>query len=139
MEYQLASAHEMSRATVMQDVKTMEVPGNGTYTYNGIEAGVRDNSNEAQNSAQRLNLNTEDKSIATYANCETQTMVTNHSTNATQTDFVLLEQTGSQTEIQNQDCTSTQTDVRNCVEKESQTNAADVNSQEVQMEIKVFD
>ena len=119
VEYHLASENDISRPTVMQDVQTMEVPGNGTYTYNGIEKGVRGDSNQAQHSAQWPNLNTEHKSIGTYANCETQTMEINHSTNATQTDFVLLQQTGSQTEIINEDCTATQTDVRNCVEKES--------------------
>ena len=66
-------------------------------------------------------------------------MVTNHSTNATQTDFVDLEETATQTEIRNKDCTSTQTDVTNFKEKESQTNAADVKSQEVKTEIKVVE
>ena len=110
VEYQLASAHEMSRPTVMQDVQTMKLFGKGAYTKNAIQSGVMDDCNEVQNSLQWMKLNTVDTSVATYANCETQTMATNHFTNATQTDFVYLEQTATQTEIRNEDCTSTQTD-----------------------------
>ena len=139
VESQLAKAHEMSWPTVMQDVQTMEAFGKGADTNNAIQSGVMDNSNEAQNSLQRTKFNAEDKSVATYANCEMQTMVPNHSTNATQTDFVYLQQTATQTERRNEDSTSTQTDVTNCEQKESQTNAPDVNSQEVQTEIKVVE
>ena len=139
VEYQLASAQEMSWPTVMQDVQAMELFGKGAYTKNAIQSGVMDYSNEAQSSLQRTKLNTVDKSVATFGQCETQTMVINHSTNATQTDFVDLEETATQTEIRNEDCTSTQTDVTNFEEKESQTNAADVKSQEVQTEIKVVE
>ena len=37
VEYQLASTHEMSRPTVMQDVQAMELFGKGAYTKNAIQ------------------------------------------------------------------------------------------------------
>ena len=139
VEYQLASAHEMSQATVMQDVQAMELFGKGAYTKNAIQSGVMDYSNEAKSSLKRTKLNTVDKSVVTFTQCKTQTMVTNHSTNAMQTNFVDLEENATQTEIRNEDCTSTQTDVTNYEEKESQNNVPDVKSQEVQTEIKVVE
>ena len=137
VQYHLATENNNSRPTVMEDVEAMQLAANDTYS--GIQTGVRAKYNQAENSAELPNLNTDDKSIATYASCQTQTMDINHSTNATQTDLVILHQSGSQTEIENQDCIATQTDVTNCVEKECQTNTTDVNSQEVQMEVKVFE
>ena len=139
VEHQLASTHEMSQATVMEDVQAMELFGKGTYTKNAIQSGVMDYSNEVQSSLKPTKLNTVDKSVGTFGQCETQTMVTNHSTNATQTDFVDLEENATQTEIRNEDCTSTQTDVTNFEEKESQTNVPYVKSQEVQTEIKLVE
>ena len=139
VEHQLASTLEMSQATGMQDVQAMELFGKGAYTKNVIQSGVMDYSNEVQSSLKLTKLNTVDKSVGTFGQCETQTMVTNHSTNAMQTDFVDLEENTTQTEIRNEDCTSTQTDVTNFEEKESQTNVPDVKSQEVQTEIKVVE
>ena len=139
VEHQLASAHEMSQATVMEDVQAMELFGKGAYSKNAIQSGVMDYSNEVQSSLKPTKLNTVDKSVGTFGQCETQTMVTNHSTNAMQTDFVDLEENATQTEIRNEDSTSTQTDVTNFEEKESQTNVPDVKSQEVQTEIKVVE
>ena len=129
----------MSQATVMEDVQAMELFGKGAYTKNAIQSGVMDYSNEAQSSLKPTKLNTVDKNVGTFGQCETQTMVTNHSTNAMQTDFVDLEENATQTEIRNEDCTSTQTDVTNFEEKESQTNVPDVKSHEVQTEIKVVE
>ena len=139
VEYGLANTHEIAWPTVMEDVQSMETFGKGADTKNAIQSAVMDNSNEVQKTLQQTKLNTQDKSVLTYANCKTQTMVTNHSTNAMQTDLVYLQQTSTQTETINEDSSSTQTDVTNCEEKESQTNAPDVNSQEVQTEIKVVE
>ena len=111
VEHQLASAHELSQATVMEDVQAMYLFGKGAYTKNAIQSGVMDYSNEAQTSLKPMKLNTEAKSVGTYGQCKTQTMVTNHSTNAIQMDFVDVEENATQTEIRNKDSTSTQTDV----------------------------
>ena len=139
VEHQLASAHELSQATVMEDVQAMYLFGKGAYTKNAIQSGVMDHSNEAQSSLEPTKLNTVAKSVGTFGQSETQTMVTNHSTNATQMDFVDFEENATQTEIRNEDSTSTQTDFTHFEEKESQTNVADVTSQEVQTEIKVVE
>ena len=56
------------------------------------------NSNEVQSSLKPTKLNTLDKSVRTFGQYETQTMVTNHSTNATQLDFVDLEENATQTD-----------------------------------------
>ena len=96
VEHQLASTHELSQATVMEDVQAMELFGKGAYTKNVIQSGVMDYSNEAQSSLKLTKLNTVAKSVGTFGQCETQTMVTNHSTNATQTDFVDLEENATQ-------------------------------------------
>ena len=137
VQYHVATENNNSRPTVMEDVEAMQLAANATYS--GSQTGVRDKYNQAENSAELPNLNNDDKRIATYATCHTQTMDINRSTNETQTDLVFLDHSGSQTEIENQDCIATQTDVTNCVEKECQTKKADVNSQEVQTEVKVFE
>ena len=129
----------MSQPTVMQDVQAMELFGKSAYTKNTMQSGVMDYSSDAQNSLQRIELNTVDKSVARFGQCEMQTILINNSTNVMQTDFVDVEESATQTEKINANCTSTQTNVSNFEEKESQTNAADVKSQEVQTEIKVVE
>ena len=139
VECVLGNAHEISRATVMEDEQSMGTFGKGTSTKIPIEATIMDNSSEAQQSLELMNFNTRERSVATYASCEMQTMVTSHSTNAMQTELLYLQPISTQTERINKDSTSTQTDVTNFEEKESQTNGPDVNSQEVQTESKVIE
>ena len=123
----------------MEDVQAMYLFGKGAYMKNAIQSGVMNYSNEAQSSLKPTKLNTVAKSVGAFGQCETQTMVTNHSTNATQMDFVDLEENATQTEIRTEDSTSTETDVTNFEEKESQTNVPELTSQEVQTEIKVVE
>ena len=96
VEHELASTHEMSQTTVMEDVQAMELFGKGAYTKNAIQSGVMNYSHEVQSSLKPTKLNTVDKSVGTFVQCKTQTMVTNHSTNATQMDFVDLEENATQ-------------------------------------------
>ena len=70
VEHQLASAHEMSQATVMEDVQAMELFAKGAYTKNAIQSGVMDYSNEAQSSLKPTQLNTVDKSVGTFGQCK---------------------------------------------------------------------
>ena len=137
VEYQLASAVQMSRPTVMQDVQAMAFLGKGPYTTDATKSGVMHNSNDPQNSLESSQLNTVDQSVATFAQCERQTMVTNQSSIATQTDLVDFEEAESQTDVRNEHCNSTQTDVTKYEEKKLQTNLPDVKLQEVQTNIKV--
>ena len=139
VEYALANAHEISRATVMEDVQNMASVGNGADTNIALKLAIMESSNEEQKSVEQTMFNTQDNSVLTYASCETQTIVTNHSTNATQTELPFLQPSSTQTDRIIEDCSSTQTDVTNFEEKECQTNGPDVNSQEVQTEMKVVE
>ena len=93
-----ANPQENLCASGMEHAPNLACAANGAKTNIAPQSAIMETLNEEEQLLQQTTLNTQQNVFPTYASCETQTIVSNHSTNATQTDLVVLQPSATQTD-----------------------------------------